>query len=117
MEFSEFFPKTDLVGAGSFWEYPIRIPRRGIRMGYSQKLPAPTKSVLGKNSENSIQGYDQELTSKSYNLGLYIPFGTQATLALYEERFLTTGGEDSGQVVSGGSLRLRGYPAGRWSDR
>ncbi|OGG97110.1 MAG: hypothetical protein A2527_13245 [Candidatus Lambdaproteobacteria bacterium RIFOXYD2_FULL_50_16] len=92
-------------------------PRRGIRMGYSQKLPAPTKSVLGKNSENSIQGYDQELTSKSYNLGLYIPFGNQATLALYEERFLTTGGEDSGQVVSGGSLRLRGYPAGRWSDR
>jgi len=90
-------------------------PRRGLRIGYSFSMTPPEKSIIGENTEKSED--DEVVKTKSLNIGLYIPFGEEFTLALYQEIFEATGKEDSDEVVSGGSLNLRGYPQGRWSDR
>ncbi|MDT8447401.1 MAG: hypothetical protein RRB13_10970 [bacterium] len=91
-------------------------PHKGLRMTYSTNLRAPKKSILGtSNTEEDPRS--EQVKTHQYNLGLYLPWGEQTTLALYREWCSAQGLEESDQVITCGFLRLRGYPGGRWSDR
>ncbi|MCP4754592.1 MAG: BamA/TamA family outer membrane protein [Proteobacteria bacterium] len=93
-------------------------PRKGIRLRHTTTLKAPSRSVLGKDSESdSSEEEEDELIRKEYELSVYVPITDRFTLVLYNQRFFAEGREDSDDIVSGGSLNLRGYPGGRWSDR
>ena len=90
-------------------------PGKGVRLAYSTSLKAPHSSPMGTNSKSSDLGAD--LQTKSYHAGFYLPVYQRTTLALYQE-LSETWGKDAGNGRGfGGSARLRGYPAGRWTDR
>jgi hypothetical protein len=89
-------------------------PRVGLRYQYRFSMAAPTKTLLGEDSES---GDGERLSSRNHSLSIYIPVTDRWMLALNKQQFSADGREDTDEVVSGGSLSLRGYPGGRWSDR
>ena len=90
-------------------------PRIGLRYRYSLSLTPPTRSFLGEDSDGTDD--EERITTRQHNLSLYIPFTDRFMLVLNKQTFSATGREDSDEVVTGGSLDLRGYPGSRWSDR
>ncbi|MFH2130889.1 MAG: BamA/TamA family outer membrane protein [bacterium] len=92
-------------------------PRTGIRLRYSYSMKAPEKSILGKNSSNTTDAEKEDITTRNLELSLYFPITQQFTLVYYHQQFEAAGREETDEIVTGGSLSLRGYPGGRWSDR
>ncbi|OGH04000.1 MAG: hypothetical protein A2600_11525 [Candidatus Lambdaproteobacteria bacterium RIFOXYD1_FULL_56_27] len=91
-------------------------PAKGVRLSYSTSLTAPHSSPLGTDSSSS-SALRSDLQTKSYHAGFYLPVYDRTTLALYQE-LSETWGKDAGNAQGfGGEARLRGYPAGRWTDR
>jgi len=91
-------------------------PKIGLRLSYTNSMKAPESSFLGKNSSNE-SGFLDDIETRQKEIIAYIPFTDQFTLVAFNQIFEAIGGENSGDVISGGSLSLRGYPGGRWSDR
>jgi hypothetical protein len=93
-------------------------PRLGVRFGYQTSLPPPSSSLLGKDSgDEGAFGTRDDLRVRDYTLTFYVPLVRQLYLAWANAYFEATGREESEEVITGGSPPLRGYPAGRWSDR
>ncbi|MCH8883139.1 MAG: hypothetical protein IIA41_06530 [SAR324 cluster bacterium] len=93
-------------------------PRAGTRLRYTTTLDAPSRSILGSDKgPDNLLGQDDELTIENYEWVFYIPLSQRLVLVWDNQYFQAKGKEDSGEVVAGGSLPLRGYPANRWRDR
>ena len=94
-------------------------PRRGLRFDFDTGVAAPDSTLLGRDSEFK-SAFDQgDIRNRRYGLSFYFPIGDQFNLAWNNQFFEARGGEGEGVqgAISGGSPPLRGYPAGRWSDR
>lgn len=96
-------------------------PYRGVRFRYNRSLDAPSRTIFG---ETDVPA-DAELASDRGGI-VTDRFGLTGYAELIESRligvwdaeyFQARGREGSDDVVTGGSLPLRGYPEGRWSDR
>jgi hypothetical protein len=93
-------------------------PRTGVRIGFSTSLSAPRSSFLGEDEGTAdLFGNDEDLRVRNYTFTLYRPLGERWFLAWSNQVFEAVGDVTAGEVVSGGSPPLRGYPEGRWSDR
>ncbi len=89
-----------------------------MRLGYRTSLHAPSRTPLGEDSgTESAFGNDEAIRTEQYAVTLYTPLTERLHLAWSNQYFAATGREDSDDVIAGGSPPLRGYPAGRWSDR
>lgn len=93
-------------------------PREGLRVSYSTTLPAPSKSLFGEDSGGSSAfGGSDSLRVQQLGVTFYAPLAEQLFLAWHTIYSRADGGEDSADIIPGGSPPLRGYPQGRWSDR
>lgn len=92
-------------------------PRKGVRLYYRTTLDAPEHSILGDNEGTSQTFGGDDVKVHNYDVAIYVPLSEHLFLAWDNQFFEARGREDSSEVVQGGSPPLRGYPAGRWSDR
>ncbi len=93
-------------------------PRSGFRFGYDLSLRPPESSILGRNSGPvDLLEQDENIKLENYLLTFYFPWSKRFTFVWNTRYFAATGNEESGEVVSGGSIPLRGYPGNRFRDR
>ena len=93
-------------------------PRRGVRFHVGSTLNAPRHTFLGRDRLGDANDpTESDVRVESYEVSGYLPVAEHAVLAADLIRFRAIGEEGSDRVIAGGSPPLRGYPAGRWSDR
>jgi len=94
-------------------------PVKGMRFSYQTSLTPPTSSFFGTNSGNArnlLASSGANITREQYEMTGYVPVLERWDLVGNVQYFQAVGDSNSA-VVTGGSLQLRGYPGGRWSDR
>jgi hypothetical protein len=93
-------------------------PHAGVRLTFGTTLPAPRSSIFGKDAGTESQfGNDRDIRVRNFSATLYWPATERVVLAWSNQIFAAVGDIPAGEVVSGGSPPLRGYPEGRWRDR
>jgi hypothetical protein len=92
-------------------------PTKGFRFHYNTTLEAPKTTFLGRTRQPRNLVGSNKIIVRNYEVSGYIPFTDRLGLALDSQFFAAYGPQGTGDIIAGGSPPLRGYPAGRWSDR